>query len=57
MITGRDLISLGYEPGPLFGIILASVEDYHLENPRLTIEEAREYVLRTYPRNESGGES
>jgi poly(A) polymerase len=57
VITGRDLISMGYKPGPLFGRILRLVEDYHLENPQLTIEAAREYVRRTFPRKKSGGET
>jgi poly(A) polymerase len=57
VITGRDLISLGYKPGPLFATILRSVEDYHLENPGLTTEEAREYVGRTFPPKKSGGET
>jgi len=56
VITGRDLISLGYAPGPLFARILRAVEDYYLENPRLTTEEAREYVCRTFPHKKSGGE-
>jgi poly(A) polymerase len=31
LLTGRDLIELGHEPGPLFGKMLAAVEDAQLE--------------------------
>jgi poly(A) polymerase len=44
LITGKDLIELGYEPGPLFGKILEAVEDRHLENPAMTRDEALSFV-------------
>ncbi|MGA2742841.1 MAG: hypothetical protein ABSG65_36055 [Bryobacteraceae bacterium] len=31
MLTGRDLIESGYQPGPSFGKMLAAVEDAQLE--------------------------
>jgi putative nucleotidyltransferase with HDIG domain len=31
LLTGRDLIAAGYEPGPAFGRMLAAVEDAQLE--------------------------
>jgi poly(A) polymerase len=49
LINGRDLIELGYTPGPIFRKILESVEDLQLENRLRTREEALEYVKSTYP--------
>jgi poly(A) polymerase len=49
LIGGRDLIELGYPPGPLFSQILESVEDLQLENELHTREEALEYVKRSFP--------
>jgi putative nucleotidyltransferase with HDIG domain len=40
LITGRDLISAGYWPGPAFGIALTAVEDAQLEGSISTREEA-----------------
>ncbi len=49
LLTGRDLIAMGYRPGPEFGRILKAVEDVQLENPNLTRQEAIDYVLRSFP--------
>jgi poly(A) polymerase len=49
LITGEDLIALGYKPGPIFGKILEAVEDQHLENPELTRDEAIDFVRSTFP--------
>jgi len=49
LISGADLIQMGYPPGPLFGQILEAVEDLSLENPQLTRAEALEHVARTFP--------
>jgi tRNA nucleotidyltransferase/poly(A) polymerase len=39
LINGRDLISMGYAPGPAFSLVLGSVEDAQLEG-RVTTREA-----------------
>ena len=39
LVTGHDLIALGYAPGPAFGQVLAQVEDAQLEG-RVTHREA-----------------
>jgi len=48
LLTGHDLIGLGLSPGPVFGQILRMVEDFQLENPKLTREEALDLVRRVY---------
>jgi putative nucleotidyltransferase with HDIG domain len=40
LLTGHDLIAQGYQPGPLFGKMLAAVEDAQLEGRVRTREEA-----------------
>jgi putative nucleotidyltransferase with HDIG domain len=42
LLTGRDLIAAGYEPGPKFGRILQMVEDAQLEDRVHSKEEALE---------------
>jgi poly(A) polymerase len=49
LITGRDLIAAGYEPGPRFKEILAAVEDGQLESRLTSREHAMEYVRREFP--------
>ena len=51
LLTGSDLIGLGYKPGPRFREILDAVEDLRLERLLQTREEALEYVHRAYPKN------
>jgi poly(A) polymerase len=48
LLTGRDLIALGFAPSPHFKQILLDVEDQQLENKLMTKEEAVEYVKRQY---------
>jgi poly(A) polymerase len=48
LLSGEDLIRLGYVPGPLFKQILKSVEDAQLDNQLRTPEEAKEFVLSIY---------
>jgi poly(A) polymerase len=50
LITGDDLIALGYAPGPDFKQILSAAEDAQLEGRVQTAEEAREFVRREFPR-------
>jgi poly(A) polymerase len=49
LITGRDLIEAGYEPGPRFKEVLTAVEDAQLEGRLTSREAALEYVLREFP--------
>jgi poly(A) polymerase len=49
LITGRDLIEAGYEPGPRFKEILAAVEDAQLEGRLTSREAALEFVRREFP--------
>lgn len=48
LITGRDLIELGYQPGPAMGTILRSVEEQQLEGQLQSKEEAIAYVRRVW---------
>jgi poly(A) polymerase len=50
LVTGADLIGLGYSPGPLFGRILHTVEDAQLEGSITTAHEALELVRALFPR-------
>ena len=49
LITGRDLIEAGYEPGPRFKEVLTAVEDAQLEGRLASREAAMEFVLRDFP--------
>jgi len=49
LITGRDLMSVGYEPGPRFKEILTAIEDAQLEGRLASHEAAMEYVRREFP--------
>ncbi len=49
LITGRDLIEAGYEPGPRFKEILTAVEDAQLEGRLATSEAAIAFVAREFP--------
>jgi poly(A) polymerase len=49
LLTGNDLISEGYKPGPLFSEILAAVEDAQLEGRLHDRNDAMEFVRRQYP--------
>jgi len=48
LLRGRDLITMGYSPGPLFGEILKAVEEAQLEGELRTKEEAEEWVAARY---------
>ncbi len=54
LLTGKDLIAMGYTPGPHFGTILSEVEDGQLEGWLTSPQEAREYVLQRWPLYQSG---
>jgi putative nucleotidyltransferase with HDIG domain len=49
LVTGHELIAAGYEPGPLFGEILAAVEDRQLEGTLTTRDEALAWIAEQYP--------
>src|SRR6202158_3719076 len=49
LITGRDLLEAGYEPGPRFKEVLTAVEDAQLEGRLTSREAAMDYVLREFP--------
>ncbi|HDY87553.1 MAG TPA: CCA tRNA nucleotidyltransferase [bacterium] len=48
LLTGHDLIELGYEPGPVFSKILRMAEDMQLEGKFETKEDAKDFVLREF---------
>ena len=49
LITGRDLIEAGYEPGPRFKEVLTAVEDAQLESRLTSRAAAMEFVRREFP--------
>jgi poly(A) polymerase len=49
LISGRDLMAAGYQPGPLFKEILTAVEDAQLEGRLASPEAAIEFVRREFP--------
>ena len=55
LLTGDDLLEMGYKPGPLFREILNAVEDAQLEGELKTKEDAQEYVrCNLSPSRDSG---
>lgn len=48
LLTGRDLIEMGYIPGPAFSTILTAVEDMQLENEISTKAQAIAFVREKY---------
>ncbi len=48
LLTGDDLIAMGYRPGPQFKQILSAIEDAQLEGRLQSSDEAREYVKREF---------
>ncbi len=48
LLSGRDLIAMGFSAGPLLGVILRAVEDQQLEGRMRSIDDAREFVLRRW---------
>jgi poly(A) polymerase len=48
LITGNDLLEMGFKQGPIFRTILTDVEDKQLEGTFASKEEALKYVARTY---------
>jgi poly(A) polymerase len=54
LVGGRDLIEMGYAPGPRFGEILEAVEAAQLEGEVRTPEDARQWVRTRYPLDAPG---
>jgi len=50
LLTGDDLLAMGYRPGPQFARILRGVEDAQLEGQITTTAEAKEFVVRNFGR-------
>lgn len=48
LLRGRDLIAMGFSPGPLFHDILKRVEEAQLGGELATREQALEWVQKTY---------
>lgn len=48
LLTGDDLLAMGFVPGPEFARILRAVEDAQLEGQLRTREEAKGYVVRNF---------
>ncbi|HXN51928.1 MAG TPA: CCA tRNA nucleotidyltransferase [Candidatus Acidoferrum sp.] len=48
LLTGDDLLEMGYKPGPIFSEILNAVEDAQLEGQLKTKEEAKDYIWRSF---------
>src|SRR5208282_3538770 len=49
LLTGEDLIGLGYQPGPRFRDILSAVEDAQLEGTLHHKDDAVDFVRREFP--------
>jgi poly(A) polymerase len=49
LIRGRDLLEIGYRPGPIYGKILDAVEERQLEGELTSREQALAWVARQYP--------
>src|SRR3970040_1921542 len=49
ILTGYDLIEMGYTPGPIFSEILESLEEAQLEGNVKDKEEAKKFVLERFP--------
>jgi poly(A) polymerase len=45
LLTGDDLVAMGFPPSPLFGEILDAVEDAQLDGTIATSDDARRLVM------------
>ena len=55
LLTGADLIAMGYSPGPLFRQILSGVEEEQLEGRITTADAAKEWVKQHFPKDKAEG--
>jgi poly(A) polymerase len=53
LLSGHDLLAMGYRPGPQFARILRGIEDGQLEGQIKTKEEAKDYVLGNFTEKKS----
>jgi poly(A) polymerase len=53
LLTGDDLKTMGFQPGPLFAQILHALEDAQLEGQIRTREEAEQFVMKGYRAKQS----
>ncbi len=53
LVSGDDLIAMGYQPGPIFRNILEAVENLQIDQELKTTDEAIEFVKRTFPLKQS----
>jgi poly(A) polymerase len=51
LLTGNDLLKMGYTPGPEFQKILTALEDAQMEGVIASKEQAQALVERAYPNN------
>jgi poly(A) polymerase len=49
LVTGRDLIDLGWKPGPHFGPLLEAIQTAQLEGTLTTPEEALAWIKENHP--------
>ncbi len=49
LLGGKDLIDLGYSPGPVFSEILSRIEENQLEGSISSKKDATKFVLKNYP--------
>lgn len=56
LVTGEDLIALGYPPGPRFREMLDVLDDAHLEGAIRTREEALALLAREFPKENASSE-
>ena len=54
LITGDDLLAMGFQPGPAFQRILTAVEDGQLDGVLQTKEQAVAFVRRNYSKGGNG---
>jgi poly(A) polymerase len=57
LLTGHDLIAMGYRPGPHFARILDAVEDARAEGLVSTAEQARAWVRAQFPAGAGGADA
>ena len=48
LVTGRDVLALGWKPGPIIGQILEAVQTRQLEGSLTTREDALDFIRREY---------
>lgn len=57
IVTGHDLIKMGFEQGPIFRTILEDIQDQQLENIITEREQAIEYITQKYLGENNAGSS